>query len=309
MPRKRTLQAAPFVFICILFFFRSVIYTPVLAADPHVIKLKSGGGAEFQILRVTNRLLGDMFSDEFLEMITVKISNGDTVYYKGTVGQMPVPVTEAIPIAENSRVLLDVSFSFDRNADNRFQGVSYLLLWEFEAFGDTKTQIDMQDGSVLHSNLNINPGDTYGFSLIVENGKPPPIAPPVIPPVIPPDPWPVIPPVTPPGPSPPKNEDSSDPDESGDKGRPNPPDETDKPENPGVTAEPGEPTAPGDPGDPEPPDSGGGSFPGVQTGDFSTAAQNGVSLPLLIASVVFLIFIICVFIRIISEERKRQAEK
>ena len=289
MVRKRIIRAAALVLTCFLFFICSGIYAPALAADPYIIKLESNEETEFRIWCVTNELTGTPLSDEFLDMTLVTITSGGTEYYKGTIRDMPQPASETIIIAADDRIWIDVSFSFSENADNRFQGVSYKLLWEFEASG----KINMTGGSTLYSNLNINPGDEYGFSIMVENGNPPPLP---TPPPDNPDPW-----------NPDNPDDPTPTDKPGETEEPDDSDDTDDADD-----DPDKPDDSDDLGDSDVPDSGkdgSDGSSGIKTGDYLTPAKNGESIPLLIGSIVFLMFIICVFVRIILAERKRQTGK
>ena len=264
--------------ICFLLFFNAGISTPALASDVYIIKLESTRAAKFQVVSVTNDPEALPISGALLERITVSISCGD-FYYTETASKMQEPVTPIIPIAADERIVIDVVFYFDADADNRSQGVPYKLLWVFYAEVDEEREeklINMTGGGTLHSNLNINPGDIYDFSIIVENGNPEPIPTPTPTPTLTPTPTPTP---LPHDPGPPNSV------------HPDRPTSPDNPDGPGDLDDLGAPN----------------DSMGIQTGDYTTAAKNGTSLPLLITSTVFLLCIIYMFIRVILAERKRQA--
>ena len=317
MLKKRVWRTTVLFLIFVLLCCSAGISAPAMAVDPYIIKLESNTAAKFQIWCVTNELSGTPLSDEFLDMTLVTITSGGTEYYKGKLADMQTPAITAITIAADDRISLDISFSFSEDADNRFQGVSYRLLWEFEAEVDVNSdvEINMAGGNTLYSNLNINPGDTYGFTIVVENGNPSPLP---TPPPDGPNPW------NPDNPDDPDNPDNPDnPDDPADKpGETDEPDDSDKPDdldnldqpdNSDNGDDPDDLDDLGDPddnlGDPDTPTGDTDGANGINTGDNSAPAKNSESLLLLIGSIVFLVFVICVFIRIISTERKRQAGK
>ena len=285
MFRNRFRRVAPLILICTLLCCMAGISALALD-DPYIIRLEGTKAATFQILRIKNQLDDVRFSDELLEMTTVKISNGSTDYYVGKASEIPEPVTPEIPLAPGGRVTIDISFHFSEDADNRFQGVPYQLLWTFLATSNGKTEIHLDGGNTLYSNFNINPGDTYGFSILIINDASESSGPGG--------------PSTPGGPSEPDDpgDGSGDPDDPGES--PGPPDDPgDDPDDPGT------PGVPGGPGDGSGTDSGGS--PGLKTGDYSQYITKDTTLPRLITSIVFLFCVICGFIYVIWKERRNQA--
>ena len=147
------------------------------AVDPFVVQLNGTAAADFQIYSIVNQLSGTRFSDDMLILTNIKISTGNailgTVYYDGLVSDLPDEEIATIPIPLNDSVKIDVSMRLSEEADNRFQGIPYKLLWTFVANSNETVEIDLADASTLYSNFNINPGDTYGFSILVVNGTAP----------------------------------------------------------------------------------------------------------------------------------------
>ena len=256
MLQKRFVLIALLLLMLTALFCHGGLSLPAHAVDkPYVIKLDGDADAEIAISSVTIDP-PSASADALLALTKAKISSGGTTYYDGFANDMASLDFSPITVEADSRIVIHVEFSFDEMADNRYQGVSYRLKWIFDA----SAGIDMAGGDTLYSNLNINPGDTYGFSIIVENGNPP------------------LPP----------SQDDLDPD--------NPDNETPN-DNPGESGESG--ISNGN-------KKGQDVYSGIKTGDDSTPEGNDESLPLLIFSAIFLLIIICVFIRIISVERKRK---
>ena len=166
------------VLLCMLFWGYASIMAEVHAANQYVIKLEGEAGATFQVYNVVNRLSATPLSNEVLSLTTMTISVEGEVYYSGLFTNLTKPVTPRIPIPVDERVQIDIQFSFSEDADNRYQGVPYQLKWYFEARSTEETVMDLVNGSTMYSNLNIDPGDTYGFALIIENGNPPDPEPP-----------------------------------------------------------------------------------------------------------------------------------
>ena len=280
--------------VCALCCCHAGIAVQAFAADPppYIIKLDGDADALFRIWSVENTSADAASSNALLGVTRVTISSGTgvdyTVHYDGQFSEMAPPITEAISIPLDDRVILDVAFHFSELADNRFQGVPYQLEWIFESDGAGNPQIDMVGGPTLYSNLNINPGDTYKFSIAVENGAPPPL---------PPD-----------DPDPPDPENPDGPDGSDSSDQSDQPDRLDRPKTPGGADK---PNASGNLGDLDNPGGDKDTTPdtpeSIQTGDYTPPAPKGASLPLLIISIGFLVCAICVFIRLIAAERKRQA--
>ena|GEM_PF-3787292 len=353
--RNKIVKIMPIVMIGVMLCCYMSISVPA-ADNPYIIELESKTTAEFQILSVTNQISDVLYSDELLEMTTVKISSGATIYYDGKLSELTKEaVILSIPIAVNESVKIDISFYFSEEADNRFQGIPYQLLWKFKADSESAIKIHMQGGT-LYNNFNIDPGDTYGFSIIVKNG--------------------VSNPVNPDNPNP-----SDETDETTETEKPYETNTTNEATEPGKTDETNETNEPEKTGTTEPakseettesnnidtnditdnigeqpqstqstetsasgddnadnnkvpnannsntdisdePSDGldkdiigenteeyGGTAPGIQTGDYSQSQKKNTSLPLMMAAIVFLVFIICVFIRAIFQEQKKMKKQ
>ena len=146
-----------------------------IAKDPYLIKLNGTEAVTFQVYSVKNQTYLSPLSLEALALTQLKISVDTEVYFDGTLDDIPEPVTIPIPLDADERLKLDIRFKFSEDADNRYQGVAYQLKWMFEVANSTGvTYMDMTGGATLYNNYNIDPGDVYGFNIVVENGNPSP---------------------------------------------------------------------------------------------------------------------------------------
>ena len=167
----RTKNKKYFIVLIVCFMFCLVSFECIAAESPYIIKLNGDDAAEFRISNIKNLLSSTDLSDEFLHTIEAEIKSGEMVYYKGPADSFASPGTPWINVALNQSIQIDVSFNFTNSADNRFQGVPYKLNFEFEAKSDSGIKIQLAESDYMYSNLNINPGDLYGFSIIVKNEK------------------------------------------------------------------------------------------------------------------------------------------
>ena len=303
--------------------------------EKYEIRLGGKTAAIFQIDKAMHGYSEGSLPHELLKMTTVEIKSNAQIYYNGKADAIPSPVTEPIVLDVGESIEIEVSFYFSEEADNRFQGVSYQVLWEFatgpddgESENAENVKIHLPDTEYLYSNLNINPGDTYGFSILVKNEEP------LLPkpsPSIEPSPSVEASPSVKPSPSvepspsaEPSHSAKPEPSEEPDDGyeadssaetRPSDyPKPSQKPTDPGENPDDPKETDNSDGVDNEDPPHGGadgdnGDSPGINTGDYSEYITEDAAIPLLVTSGVFLVCIIGVFICLILEEKRKRVKK
>lgn len=187
--KKRSLKTlAVVVWLAVLAFF---LMTPVLADDESstvtgtpsaaqttatneakpdlVVETKDTSAVYFTVKNIDTGFKNDPKAMELLKWleITIKLDDG-TVLYKGLCNALPSPVLNSVKIATQKNRMIYVDIYFLKEAPNSVQGANFNLIWNFavkSALGGTLGVSDKQ----FYFNPNINPGDRFGYSIMLKN--------------------------------------------------------------------------------------------------------------------------------------------
>lgn len=88
------------------------------------------------IIEIENMLPDDPKANLLLDVLELTIDVDGEAFYQGKHSELAAPFMPYVEIAPGKEVNLNISMSFPREADNRYQGAKYKMRWVFDAVAE-----------------------------------------------------------------------------------------------------------------------------------------------------------------------------
>lgn len=125
------LEASTNVFYC------NANLTPGDTAKSSVVmKNISKEPISISITEIENMLPDDPKANLLLDILELTIDVDGEAFYQGKHSELAAPFMPYIEIAPGEDITLNISMSFPREADNRYQGAKYKMRWVFDAVAE-----------------------------------------------------------------------------------------------------------------------------------------------------------------------------
>lgn len=101
-----------------------------------IVKNDSDKTLQYTLSEVKNVLEDDEQAILLLDVLNLKITEGETVMYDGTCADITSPVIPWITLEPGQSDTIDVEYAFDKWADNTYQGANMRQKWIFQTRAD-----------------------------------------------------------------------------------------------------------------------------------------------------------------------------
>lgn len=101
-----------------------------------VMKNISKEPISISITEIENMLPDDPKANLLLDVLELTIDVDGEAFYQGKHSELAAPFMPYIEVAPGKDITLNISMSFPREADNRYQGAKYKMRWVFDAVAE-----------------------------------------------------------------------------------------------------------------------------------------------------------------------------